>query len=59
MTAEWEQKLLQMEQQSYDSACFMEEISAFVRELVDTAEVDPSISFAPSFQRKARKGRKR
>ena len=30
-----------------------------VRELVDTAEVDPSISFAPSFQRKARKGRKR
>ena len=59
MTAEWEQKLLQMEQQSYDSACFMEEISAFVRELVDTAEVDPSISFAPSFQRKARKGKKR
>ena len=59
MTAEWEQKLLQMEQQSYDSACFMEEISAFVRELVDTAEVDSSISFAPSFQRKARKGRKR
>ena len=59
MTAEWEQKLLQMEQQSYNSACFMEEISAFVRELVDTAEVDPSISFAPSFQRKARKGRKR
>ena len=59
MTAEWEQKLLQMERQSYDSACFMEEISAFVRELVDTAEVDPSISFAPSFQRKARKGRKR
>ena len=59
MTAEWEQKLLQMEQQSYDSACFMEEISAFVRELVDTAEVDPSISFAPSFHRKAKKGRKR
>ena len=59
MTAEWEQKLLQMEQQSYDSVCFMEEISAFVRELVDTAEVDSSISFAPSFQRKARKGRKR
>ena len=59
MTAEWEQKLLQMERQSYDAACFMEEISAFVRELVDTAEVDPSISFAPSFQRKARKGRKR
>ena len=59
MTAEWEQKLLQMEQQSYDSACFMEEISAFVRELVDTAEVDSSVSFAPSFQRKARKGRKR
>ena len=59
MTAEWEQKLLQMERQSYDSACFMGEISAFVRDLVDTAEVDPSISFAPSFQRKARKGRKR
>ena len=59
MTAEWEQKLLQMERQSYDSACFMEEISAFVRELVDTAAVDPSISFAPSLQRKARKGRKR
>ena len=59
MTAEWEQKLLQMERQSYDSACFMEEISAFVRELVDTAEVDPSISFAPSFPRNARKGRKR
>ena len=58
MTAEWEQKLLQMEQQSYDSVCFMEEISAFVRELVDTAEVDSSISFAPSFQRKAKKGRK-
>ena len=59
MTAEWEQKLLQMERQSYDSACFMEEIGAFVRELVDTAEVDPSISFAPSFHRKAKKGRKR
>lgn len=59
MTAEWEQKLLQIERQSYDSACFMEEIGTFVRELVDTAEVDPSISFAPSFPRKARKGRKR
>lgn len=59
MTAEWEQKLLQMERQSYDSACFMEEIGAFVRELVDTAEVDPSISFAPSFHRKAKKGSKR
>lgn len=59
MTAEWEQKLLQIERQSYDSACFMEEIGAFVRELVDTAEVDPSVSFAPSFPRKARKGRKR
>ena len=59
MTAEWEQKLLQMERHSYDSARFMEEIGAFVRELVDTAEVDPSVSFAPSFPRKARKGRKR
>ena len=59
MTAEWEQKLLQIERQSYDSACFMEEIGAFVRELMDTAEVDPSVSFAPSFPRKARKGRKR
>lgn len=59
MTAEWEQKLLQVERKNYDPDRFMDEISAFVRELVDTAEVDPSISFAPSFPRKTKKGRKR
>ena len=59
MTAEWEQKLLLIERQSYDSACFMEEIGSFVRELVDTAEVNPAVTFESSFPRKARKGRKR
>lgn len=59
MTAEWEQKLLQIERRSYESGRFMEDISSFVRELVDTAEADPAVSFARTFPRKVKKGRKR
>lgn len=59
MTAEWEQKLLQIERRSYESGRFMEDISSFVRELVNTAEADPAVSFARTFPRKAKKGRKR
>lgn len=59
MTAEWEQKLLQVEREDYDSGRFMNEISAFVRELVDTAEVNPSVTFEPSYPKKWKKGSRR
>ena len=56
MTAEWEQKLLQIEHHSYDSGQFMKEIGDFISELVDTAEAEPSIKFEPSYPKKWRKG---
>lgn len=59
MTAEWEQKLLQVERNDYDAGRFMDEISAFVRELVDTAEVNPSVIFEPSYPKKWKKGGRR
>lgn len=39
MTAEWEQKLLEVERESYSSDQFMGEIESLVRELVDTYEI--------------------
>ena len=41
MTAEWEQKLLEVERESYGSEQFMGEIESMVRELVDTYEIVP------------------
>ena len=43
MTAEWEQKLLDMEHHSYDSGRFMGEIGAFVQELIDTQKAEQNI----------------
>ena len=39
MTAEWEQKLLEVEKESYSADQFMDEIESMVRELVDTYEI--------------------
>jgi len=39
MTAEWEQKLLEVEKESYSADQFMDEIESLVRELVDTYEI--------------------
>ena len=39
MTAEWEQKLLEVEKESYSAYQFMGEIESLVRELVDTYEI--------------------
>lgn len=39
MTAEWEQKLLEVEKESYSSDQFMAEIGSMVKELVDTYEI--------------------
>jgi len=39
MTAEWEQKLLEVERELYSSDQFMGEIESLVRELVDTYEI--------------------
>ena len=39
MTAEWEQKLLKVEKESYSVDQFMDEIGSMVRELVDTYEI--------------------
>lgn len=41
MTAEWEQKLLQVEKNSYDSERFMGEIEELIQNLVDTYELIP------------------
>ena len=41
MTAEWEQKLLQIEKDDYSSGQFMKEISELVTELVNTYEKYP------------------
>lgn len=39
MTAEWEQKLLEVEKESYSAEQFMDEIGSMVKELVDTYEI--------------------
>lgn len=39
MTAEWEQKLLEVEKESYSADQFMDEIVSMVKELVDTYEI--------------------
>lgn len=39
MTAEWEQKLLEVEKKSYSADQFMDEIGSMVKELVDTYEI--------------------
>ncbi len=39
MTAEWEQKLLEVEKESYSADKFMDEIGSMVKELVDTYEI--------------------
>lgn len=39
MTAEWEQKLLEVEKESYSADQFMDEIGSMVKELVDTYEI--------------------
>lgn len=41
MTAEWEQKLLEMERASYEGEQFMEEIEGMTRELVENYEAMP------------------
>ena len=41
MTAEWEQKLLEVERQSYSSEQFVDEIEELIRNLIDTYEVIP------------------
>ena len=41
MTAEWEQKLLEVEKEAYSADQFMGEIESLVRELVDTYEIVP------------------
>ena len=41
MTAEWEQKLLEVEKESYSADQFMGEIESLVRDLVDTYEIVP------------------
>lgn len=41
MTAEWEQKLLEIERESYDPEEFMSEIVTMVQTLVDTYEIVP------------------
>ena len=41
MTAEWEQKLLEVEHRNFDAEEFMEEITALVTNLIDTYEIIP------------------
>lgn len=41
MTADWEQKLLEIEKGSYDADAFMIEISQMVRSLIDTYRIVP------------------
>ena len=42
MTAEWEQKLLEIECGAYDSERFIDEIETLVRHLIDTYEIIPN-----------------
>ena len=41
MTAEWEQKLLQIERSDYDAETFMTEIAQMVQSLIDTYKIVP------------------
>lgn len=41
MTAEWEQKLLEVEKNTYDSEKFMEEIEEMIKHLIETYEIIP------------------
>ncbi|MBQ9302757.1 hypothetical protein [Butyrivibrio sp.] len=41
MTADWEQKLLEIEKGSYDADVFMIEISQMIRSLLDTYRIVP------------------
>lgn len=52
MTAEWEQKLLGIERQSYESKQFMEEIGQMVQSLVDTYEIvrDAEVLMHPAYE---------
>lgn len=51
MTAEWEQKLLEVEKESYSADQFMEEIESMVRGLVDTYEIvqDAEVLMKPAY----------
>ena len=51
MTAEWEQKLLEVEKESYSADQFMDEIESMVRELVDTYEIeqDAEVLMKPAY----------
>ena len=51
MTAEWEQKLLEVEKESYSADQFMDEIVSMVKELVDTYEIvqDAEVLMKPAY----------
>lgn len=51
MTAEWEQKLLEVEKESYSADQFMDEIGSLVKELVDTYEIvqDAEVLMKPAY----------
>ena len=52
MTAEWEQKLLHIERQTFDDDEFMEEIAKLVTDLVDTYEIipDAEVLMKPAYE---------
>lgn len=51
MTAEWEQKLLEVEKESYSADQFMDEIGSMVKELVDIYEIvqDAEVLMKPAY----------
>lgn len=51
MTAEWEQKLLEVEKESYSADQFMDEIESMVSELIDTYEIvqDAEVLMKPAY----------
>ena len=51
MTAEWEQKLLEVEKNTYDSEKFMEEIEEMIKHLIETYEIipDAEVLMHPSY----------
>lgn len=51
MTAEWEQKLLEVEKETYSADQFMDEIESMVKELVDTYEIvqDAEVLMKPAY----------
>lgn len=52
MTAEWEQKLLEVERRNFDAEEFMEEITALVSNLIDTYEIipDAEVLMKPAYE---------